>query len=82
MPQMYHQQAVFGENGISDKNNVNMTAEKRNEFGYVLEEAVCVHFKVVCECTTIISNNKNDDDGKSKSFTTQEFTNPIQAKAK
>ena len=51
MSEMYHQAIAE-----ASSNSTPQTVEASNEFGSILEEAVCVHFRAVCDCDPIQKN--------------------------
>eukprot|EP00956_Cyclotella_meneghiniana_P013497 scaffold19553_cov64-Cyclotella_meneghiniana.AAC.6 len=64
MSEMYHQAAVE----LGRKSD-HLTIEQYNEYGSVLEEAVCVHFKAICDCSSITT----DSNVGPKSYTLQDL---------
>lgn len=60
MSEMYHQAVTEG-----SKHYEAMNVEQKTEFANVVEEAVCVHFKAVCDCDVIHGDSKESDNSKS-----------------
>ncbi|KAL7519896.1 hypothetical protein ACHAWX_004650 [Stephanocyclus meneghinianus] len=56
MSEMYHQAVVEA----SKTTGSDLTLEQRHEFGTILEEAVCVHFKAVSDCTALKRGDGGD----------------------
>ena len=69
MSELYHQ-AVITLSSQSHSNAEKSSVEQRNAMGEVLEEAVCVHFKAVCDCDAVVmrcNDNNNMDINNSPS---------------